>query len=170
MLLAETWIKFRICSGASWKKRPGQMLIRPQPCASGFVLEAHWKSFHSSVQIQWVSYTCKPALDKWAAFLNPDSGTARWTSLTTGQANQVQNGSQKFSSLPNKQCLLSSLHLIWSVVRCMCPCLRVCMHAHASVVAFLSERGQHNVSYFSLISICVLRASDRAALNIPIIL
>lgn len=35
-----------------------------QPCASGFVLEAHSKSFHSSVQIQWACYV-SPALVGW---------------------------------------------------------------------------------------------------------
>lgn len=39
----------------------------------------------------------------------------------------------------------------------------------ALVVAFFSELGQHNVSYFSLISFPVLGATDRVALNIPII-
>lgn len=37
-------------------------------------------------------------------------------------------------------------------------------------VTFLSERGQHNVSYFSLISFNVSWATYTAALNIPIIL
>lgn len=48
----------------------------------------------------------------------------------------------------------------------MCVLAYVC----ALVVAFLSEKGQHNVSYFSLISFCVSWVTDRAALNIPFIL
>lgn len=48
--------------------------------------------------------------------------------------------------------------------------MRVLAYACAFAVAFLSERGQHYVSYFSLISFCISRATDRAALDIPIIL
>lgn len=73
-------------------------------------------------------------------------------------------GSQRLSSPPlNMQCALSSPYLGWSG-----------RGAHALacvlVVTFFSELGQHNVSYFSLISFPVLGAIDRVALNIPIIL
>lgn len=75
-------------------------------------------------------------------------------------------GSQRFSSPPNMQCALSTPYLISSAV----TEVRVLARACAFVVTFLSERGQHNVSYFSLISFSVLRATDRASLDIPIIL
>lgn len=55
-----SWRRHKSNSGCAQKHvgptRPNQMLIRPCPCASAFVLEAHWKSFHSSVQIQWGRY------------------------------------------------------------------------------------------------------------------
>lgn len=144
------------------------MLIRPQPCAPGFVLEAHWKSFHSSVQIQWASNTSQVHSGWISCFSSPlqrQTGPGE-KALTVRQTNQVWNGSQRFSSPPNMQCVLSSPYLISSAV----TEVRVCVCMRMFVVAFLSERGQHNVSYFSLISFRILRATDRAALDIPIIL
>lgn len=72
-------------------------------------------------------------------------------------------GSQRLSSQPlNMQCALSSPYLGWSGrgARAL---------ACALVVAFFSELGQHKVSYFSLISFPVLGATDRVALDTPII-
>lgn len=71
-------------------------------------------------------------------------------------------GSLRLSSPPlNMQCALSSPYLGWSGrgARAL---------ACARAVAF-SELGQHNVSYFSLISFPVLGATDSVALSIPII-
>lgn len=146
------------------------MLIRLQRCGSGFVLEAHSKSFHSSVQIQWGCYV-SPALSGWISCFSSlvqmqtgaSEGLLLWNSHSTKCGMAL-----RFSSLPNMQCVLSSLYLISSAVTEMRAC--VCLHVCAVVVAFLSEKGQHNVSYFSLISFCISRASDRAALDIPIIL
>lgn len=148
------------------------MLIRPQRCASGFVLEAHWKSFHSSVQIQWARYVSQVHSVWISCFssLPANAVRARWRALTVRQPNRVWNGSQRFSSPPNMQCVLSSPYLISSHLQWQrCVCARA-QDACAFAVAFLSERGQHNVSYFSLISFCISRATDRAALDIPIIL
>lgn len=73
-------------------------------------------------------------------------------------------GSQRLPSPPlNMQCTLSSPYLGWSGGG-------ACALACALLVAFLSELGQHNVSYFSFISFPVLGATDRVALNIPVIL
>lgn len=44
------------------------------------------------------------------------------------------------------------------------------VHVCALVVAFFTELGQHNVSYFSLISLAVSGAADRVGRNVPIIL
>lgn len=61
------------------------------------------------------------------------------------------------------QCALSSPYLGWSGrgARAL---------ARAFVAAFFSVPGQHNVSYFSFISFSVSGATDRVALNVPIIL
>lgn len=96
------------------------MLIRPQRCASGFVLEAHWKSFHSSVQIQWARYVSQVHSVWISCFssLPANAVRARWRALAVRQPNRVWNGSQRFSSPPNMQCVLSSPYLISSHLIC----------------------------------------------------
>lgn len=108
------------------------MLIRPQRCASGFVLEAHWKSFHSSVQIQWARYVSQVHIVWISCFssLPANAVRARWRALTVRQPNRVWNGSQRFSSPSNMQCVLSSPYLISSHLqwqRCVCARARICM-------------------------------------------
>lgn len=72
----------------------------------------------------------------------------------------------RFSSPPNMQCVLSAPYLLSSAVTEVHALARACVF----VVSSHQRGGQHNVSYFSLISFSVLRATDRAALDIPIIL
>lgn len=110
------------------------MLIRLEPCANGFVLGAHWKSFHSTVQIQWAR-SVSQVHSGWTGCFS--SLLRRWRALTARQRHWVWNGSSRSSSPPHMQCVLSSPYLISSAAaeRRACMCLYVC----ASVVAFLSE-------------------------------
>jgi len=110
------------------------MLIRLEPCANGFVLGAHWKSFHSTVQIQWAR-SVSQVHSGWKGCFS--SLLRRWRALTARKRHWVWNGSSRSSSPPHMQCVLSSPYLISSAAaeRRACMCLYVC----ASVVAFLSE-------------------------------
>lgn len=104
------------------------MLIRLQRCGSGFVLEAHSKSFHSSVQIQWGCYV-SPALSGWISCFpslvqrqtGASGGLLLWNSHSTKCGMAL-----RFSSLPNMQCVLSSLYLIICNDRGVCMCVHVC--------------------------------------------
>lgn len=139
-----------------------------------------WFCFGSSLKV--ISQQCADSMsllrvsspscvNKLLSSLPAKADRARWRAVTVRQANRVWNGSQRFSSPSNMQCVLSSPYLISSHLQWQrCVCVRACKCVCAFVVAFLSERGQHNVSCFSLISFCVSRATDRAALDIPIIL
>lgn len=93
---------------------------------------------------------------------------AKWRSFTVKQIKSVEWlwDSHLHLACNVFQALYISPPCHWQ--RCVHVC--ACMWVRVFVVAFLSRKGQHKVSCFSYILFFVSRATDRAALDIPIIL
>lgn len=99
-----------------------------------------WFCFGSSFKV--ISQQCADSMSllpvscpRWVNKLlflpSAKAARARWRALTEKQTNRARNGSQRFASPSNMQCVLSSLYLISSAVT------EVCVHACVCVLLWL---------------------------------